>query len=115
MKHTLHRLFIKCFLVTWVFVVFQAPKLTSQEMADIGKNVQELLFRQPEAQFKQNWNKVSVVERKKTALGTNVIRPIKIITGRVTDANGEPLVGATVAVKGGGRGTVTDEIGRAHV
>ncbi|MEM6963456.1 MAG: TonB-dependent receptor [Bacteroidota bacterium] len=34
------------------------------------------------------------------------------ITGKVTDENDEPLIGATVTVKGTGDGTVTDENGR---
>ncbi len=35
----------------------------------------------------------------------------RTITGRVADANGEGIVGATVAVKGGTRGTTTDDNG----
>lgn len=36
----------------------------------------------------------------------------KVISGRVTDPNGEPLVGATVKVKGSSEGTVTDLDGK---
>ena len=32
----------------------------------------------------------------------------KIVTGKVTDANGEPIIGATILIKGTGQGTVTD-------
>lgn len=35
-----------------------------------------------------------------------------LLTGKVTDAAGQPLIGATVQVKGGSQGTTTDEDGK---
>jgi TonB-linked SusC/RagA family outer membrane protein len=39
----------------------------------------------------------------------------KTITGKVTDANGIPISGATVAVKGSKSGTSTDALGNFHI
>ena len=39
----------------------------------------------------------------------------KSISGVVTDTNDEPLIGATVLVKGTQNGTVTDVEGRFHL
>ncbi len=42
-----------------------------------------------------------------TALCSLAQAPVKV-TGTVTDANGEPLIGVSVTVKGGTGGTATD-------
>ncbi len=39
-------------------------------------------------------------------------QPSVLINGRVTDENGDPLIGATVLIKGTTRGTITDVEGR---
>ena len=43
---------------------------------------------------------------------TEVIKQLATITGRVTDENGEPLIGATVVIKGTTNGVITDIDGR---
>ncbi len=44
--------------------------------------------------------------------GYSIAQQLKSVTGVVTDANGEPLPGVTVQIKGTGIGTVTDADGR---
>src|SRR5690606_33359924 len=38
-----------------------------------------------------------------------------IITGTVTDANGEPLLGVNILVEGTDTGTITDEVGKYSI
>jgi TonB-linked SusC/RagA family outer membrane protein len=53
---------------------------------------------------------------KKIILSTEIIPTAqqqgRRVTGRVTDSDGEPLIGATVKVRGGSTGTITDMDGR---
>ncbi|MEP6596369.1 MAG: hypothetical protein ABJA71_10510, partial [Ginsengibacter sp.] len=44
-------------------------------------------------------------------LSTNVLFAQKAITGRITDNNGQPVVGATVAAKGSTAATQTNSDG----
>ena len=54
--------------------------------------------------FKLNDKYIMIVpEKKKT--GTQPVKPVK---GKVTDENGEPLIGVSVAVDGANSGTITD-------
>jgi TonB-linked SusC/RagA family outer membrane protein len=58
-------------------------------------------------------NKIIITKKLEPALPTEALAqaaPIDI-TGRVTDADGNPLVGATVKVKGTGKGTTTNTDG----
>lgn len=59
-------------------------------------------------QFKQIGRSISVAEGNRTVLKNASVRAFKMIKGKITDAAGEPLVGATVAVKGTNKGTTTD-------
>ncbi|MBQ5971389.1 MAG: TonB-dependent receptor [Prevotella sp.] len=55
-------------------------------------------------------------ENRKTESKASVIPAAdKIVRGTVTDQNGEPLVGATVSVKGTDKGTVTDASGNFSI
>jgi iron complex outermembrane recepter protein len=63
-------------------------------------------------QFKRIGNTISVAEGVKPAPRITWVRPAKTITGKVSDETGEPLIGATVAVKGGGRGAISDTEGQ---
>ena len=44
-------------------------------------------------------------------LFTNILFAQKTITGKITDANGQPVVGATVTAKGGTKATQTNSDG----
>lgn len=61
--------------------------------------------------FKQVDNRISVKETRRNSDETSVVVEI-IVTGVVTDANGEPIPGATVSVQGISTGTATDIDGR---
>ncbi|WP_345947629.1 SusC/RagA family TonB-linked outer membrane protein [Mucilaginibacter sp. PAMB04274] len=53
-------------------------------------------------------NKTIVIRESETAVKSEVAKPIK---GKITDDKGEPLVGATIKVKGSSKGSVTDATG----
>ena len=50
-----------------------------------------------------------------SALGVQSTQQAKKITGKVVDAAGEPIIGASVLVKGSGTGAVTDVNGQFSV
>lgn len=54
--------------------------------------------------------KKSVVEERKNDIGEDTVSTITV-TGRVVDEKGEPVIGATVMVKGGKVGTITNPNG----
>jgi len=60
-------------------------------------------------------DKVIVIKRKVTAPSPAGTPPDQEITGRVTNAKGEPLPGATVQVKGTNRGVITNENGEYKI
>lgn len=41
-------------------------------------------------------------------MGTEMVQQTGTITGKVTDSNGESIIGASVVVKGTSNGTITD-------
>ncbi|WP_162277598.1 SusC/RagA family TonB-linked outer membrane protein [Chitinophaga rupis] len=49
-----------------------------------------------------------ITAEKHTSLMGDTSSTIQSVAGRVTDANGNPLIGATVQIKGSGEGTTTD-------
>ncbi len=49
-----------------------------------------------------------VITKVKLEVSEPAAQPVKTLTGRITDENGDPLIGATVVIKGTTIGTVTD-------
>lgn len=53
--------------------------------------------------------------RVNTAVNEQIVQQQKLISGTVTDEKGEPIIGASIAVKGSNRGTVSDQNGRFSI
>lgn len=56
-----------------------------------------------------------IVSQKKTKATTHTSTPARSIAGTVTDENGDPVIGATVRVKGSNNGVITDMDGRFKI
>lgn len=50
-----------------------------------------------------------------TPVSSRLTRQDRVVTGKVTDVNGQPLPGATIRLKSAGAGTVTDAKGNFHL
>jgi iron complex outermembrane recepter protein len=95
-----------------VSVIESAEKVTIEAKSyDLG-TVLSLITDQTGLQFKRIGQTISVAAGDKPAPRLLWVRPVKSISGKVSDENGEGLIGATVALKGGGRGTITDANGQ---
>ena len=97
----------------YVFVYDQSVKSRLQEVIDIstqGKTVNDIikeLCEKARLDYSISGRQVSVSDGRRH--GSKAKGQPKIVKGTVTDANGEPLPGATVMVSGNnGQGTVTD-------
>lgn len=97
----------------YVFVYDQSVKSRLQEVIDIstqGKTVNDIikeLCEKARLDYSISGRHVSVSDGRRH--GSKAKGQPKIVKGTVTDANGEPLPGATVMVSGNnGQGTVTD-------
>ncbi|WP_188134050.1 SusC/RagA family TonB-linked outer membrane protein [Chitinophaga sp. CF418] len=97
-------------------VKYAKPVTLNLKNATIEETLQSLFSNQP-FNYKID-GKVIKITRKQTE--TAAITPVKIekdgeVTGQVTDKDGKPLAGATVSVKDGSLGAVTDANGRFKI
>jgi TonB-linked SusC/RagA family outer membrane protein len=70
------------------------------------------LFASEDVEYQVEGNQIILLPKEKV---TEIVSGVefaqqqqKIITGKVTDTNGEPIIGATILIKGTSQGTVTD-------
>lgn len=84
-------------------------KRVSVDAESLQEAVEQILHGQPVA-YEIQGNK-SIVVRKISLLQAQK----QVVSGRVKDANGEPVIGANVAVKGQSIGTVTDMDGQFSI
>jgi iron complex outermembrane recepter protein len=95
-----------------VSVVDAAGQVTLKATSYDLEGALSQLTEQTGLQFKRTGHTISIAAGAKPAARSMFVRPVKSITGTVTDESGEPLIGATVTVQGGGRGTVTNANGQ---
>ena len=87
-------------------IVTNAPNMTlSLEGADI-ETVLENISEQSDLHFNRTANTIAVTRTENK--GTGSVRIVQIVTGQVVDTKGEPVIGASVLVKGTTNGTITD-------
>ncbi len=83
-------------------------RVKNAAIADVLKK----LFASEDVEYQVEGNQIILSPKEKV---TEIVSGVesaqqqqKIITGKVTDANGEPIIGATILIKGTSQGTVTD-------
>ena len=101
---------------TGLSVAYSAPMVDPNQKVSIEakdenlSNVLERLFAGTNVKFEIGKEKVYLVERTSDQQPTT--SKVKRISGVILDAHGEPIIGASVAVKGTTNGTITDLDGR---
>jgi TonB-linked SusC/RagA family outer membrane protein len=86
---------------------FHVKKVVYSQVT-VGEILTDLLGNIPELHFEEKYNTVIIFPESPMVNREDEIR----ISGRITTAEGEPLVGATVLIKGTNLGTSTDAEGR---
>lgn len=75
-------------------------------------DVLDKLFASQDVEYQVEGNQIILSPKEKVAEPVSRLESVqqqqKTITGKVTDKNGEPIIGATILVKGTSQGTVTD-------
>lgn len=98
-------LYTKSIITLLALVILCFQRAASQDLAAVN------MGNEPKKQLQKTGGQIF------TAFGEPVIpAPLQPpVRGRVTDANGEPLIGATVRVKGTARGAITDIDGNFEI
>lgn len=90
-------------------VVAQAPRVTLQAEKTSLQSVLNQISSQTGLNFNRENNTITVGKRQSLKSGeTSQARQTMIVSGMVTDASGEPVIGANVLVKGTTNGVITD-------
>ncbi|WP_298649128.1 TonB-dependent receptor [uncultured Proteiniphilum sp.] len=100
-------------------VSYNATEIQNEEAPAFDaetNNMEEWLYKSlSQSKFtyeKRNDNHYLVVRNKQAAPEPEQIQQVSVLSGRVTDAQNEPLIGVNIVEKGTSKGTVTDIDGR---
>lgn len=84
----------------------------------VNKSVVEVLnqlFKQNQINYEITGKSISIFKPQKSQNTSNTANKTKKLTGLVTDEKGEPIIGASILIKGQSKGTVTDLKGKFQI
>ncbi|MEZ4829363.1 MAG: SusC/RagA family TonB-linked outer membrane protein [Bacteroidia bacterium] len=105
------------FLGSKYYVIYKADQRGTKDLKKLERKFQQIQNIEQRSNIDVQRAGNNSIQRINTIAHSvyKLIPPDKTVTGTVTDADGQPLVGATVRAKGVNKGALTDERGRFSI